>query len=93
MSDYINYGKAGIFVNEDADEKNKRPHLTGTIEITADIPKGTKLRIAGWNNYQGDKLKSIGLNLSSKVGGEDDTYEKQKDGKPYTAKVDENLPF
>ena len=94
MSDYIQYGKSNIFINEDANKENKRPNLSGTIEITEDIPKGTMLRIAGWNNKQGDKLKSIGLNLSSKVGETSDkTYQKQSSGKSYEVSSDKNLPF
>ena len=49
-NEYKNYGKATIFHNEDANEENKRPNLSGSIEITEDIPKGTVLRIAGWTN-------------------------------------------
>ena len=45
MSDYKNYGKATIFHNKDADSENKRPNLSGSIEVTEDIPKGTMLRI------------------------------------------------
>lgn len=92
--EYKNYGKSTIFHNEDANEENKRPHFTGSIDVTENIPKGTKLRIAGWENRQGDVLKSIGLNLSSKVGEESsNSYEEQKGGKNYTAKVDEDIPF
>ncbi len=94
------YGKATIYSNEDANEENKRPNLSGSIEVTEDIPKGTMLRIAGWINKQGEILKSVGLSLSSKVGGESDsTYDHQKAGKSYTADVDtkgeddEDLPF
>ena len=101
MSDYINYGKSGIFENEDATQENKQPNFRGRVNIDIDIPKGTVLRIAGWNNYQGQKLKSIGLSLSSKVGetANDSTYDKQKAGKTYTADVDinggddEDIPF
>ena len=100
MSDYKNYGKATIFHNKDADSENKRPNLSGSIEVTEDIPKGTMLRIAGWINKQGEILKSVGLSLSSKVGGESDsTYDHQKAGKSYTVDVgtkggdDEDLPF
>ena len=34
MSDYNNHGKATIFNNEDANAENKRPNLSGMIEIT-----------------------------------------------------------
>ena len=44
MAEYNNHGKATIFHNEDANEDNKRPNLSGTIEVSEDIPKGTKLR-------------------------------------------------
>ena len=93
MSDYKNHGKATIFHNEDADSENKRPNLSGSIEVTEDIPKGTMLRIAGWINKQGEILKSVGMNLSSKIGGEqDNTYKKQTSGTSY--KVDgEDIPF
>jgi hypothetical protein len=94
MSDYNNHGKATIFNNEDANEENKRPNLSGMIEITEAIPAGTKLRIAGWTNYQGSILKSVGMNLSSKVGGEgDSTYQKQASGKSYEVSKDEDIPF
>jgi len=92
-NEYKNYGKATIFNNEDADSANKRPNLSGSIEVTEDIPKGTMLRIAGWINKQGEVMKSVGLNLSSKVGGEDDTYKKQTSGKTYEVGKDEDLPF
>ena len=93
MSEYNNHGKATIFFNEDANEENRRPNLSGTIEITEDIPKGTILRIAGWTNMQGSVLKSVGMNLSSKVGGEqDNTYKKQTSGKSYQVS-DEDIPF
>ena len=93
MSSYINYGKSGIFKNEEANAENKRPHFSGSIEITTDIPKGTKLQIAGWENKQGDVLKSIGLSLSSKI--EDDsnnTYDEQKSGSSYKVNEDD-VPF
>jgi|TARA_R110002020_G_scaffold73787_2_gene189267 hypothetical protein len=93
MSDFKNHGKATIFHNEDANEENKRPNLSGSIEITEDIPKGTVLRIAGWTNYQGSVIKSVGMNLSSKVGGEDNTYKKQTSGQSYEVKKDEDIPF
>ena len=94
MSDYINYGKSGIFANEDATEENKQPHFRGRIEITEDIPKGTILRIAGWENKQGTILKSIGLSLSSKVGEtSDNTYKKQTEGTSYKVNEDDNIPF
>lgn len=95
MSDeYINYGKSGIFTNVDANEENKQPNYRGSIEVTQDIPKGTILRIAGWENKQGTVLKSIGLSLSSKVGETaDNTYKKQTSGSSYKAKVDEDIPF
>ena len=94
MSEYNNHGKATIFHNKDANEENKRPNLSGSIEITEDIPKGTILRIAGWTNYQGSVLKSVGMNLSSKVGGEgDSTYKKQTSGQSYEVSKDEDIPF
>ena len=94
MPDYNNHGKATIFHNEDANADNKRPNLSGTIEVTEAIPAGTKLRIAGWTNYQGSILKSVGMNLSSKVGGEgDSTYQKQASGKSYEVSKDEDIPF
>ena len=95
MSDeYINYGKSGIFKNEDATEENKQPTYRGRIVVDTDIPKGTVLRIAGWENKQGSIVKSIGLSLSSKVGETaDDTYKKQSTGQSYDAKVDEDIPF
>ena len=93
MSDYNNHGKATIFHNEDANADNKRPNLSGTIEITEDIKAGTKLRIAGWTNFQGSVLKSVGMNLSSRVGGEDETYKKQTTGKSYEVSKDEDIPF
>ena len=91
MASYINYGKSGIFKNEEANAENKRPHFSGSIEITTDIPKGTKLQIAGWENRQGDVLKSIGLSLSSKIEESENTYEDQKSGKSYN--VDSDVPF
>ena len=106
MSDFKTYGKATIYSNEDANEENKRPNLSGSIEIKEDIPAGTMLRIAGWLNFKGtaedaekakaelDKAQwSIGMNLSSKIGGEqDNTYKKQVSGASY--KVDgEDIPF
>ena len=94
MSDFKTYGKATIYSNEDANEENKRPNLSGSIEVTEDIPKGTMLRIAGWLNKQGENLKSVGLSLSSKVGGESDsTYKKQTSGQSYEVKKDEDIPF
>jgi len=94
MSDYKQYGKATIFHNEDADSENKRPNLSGSIEVTEDIPKGTMLRIAGWINKQGEVLKSVGLSLSSKVGGESDsTYKKLTSGTSYEVSKDEDIPF
>tara|TARA_Y100001963_G_C6441821_1_gene291742 strand:+ start:182 stop:487 length:306 start_codon:yes stop_codon:yes gene_type:complete len=101
MSDFINYGRSGIFLNEDATEENKQPKFRGNIIVDRDIPKGTVLRIAGWENKQGDKAKSISLALSSKVGetASDSTYNKQKSGKAYTTDVDinsgndEDIPF
>tara|TARA_Y100000401_G_C8187143_1_gene156936 strand:+ start:183 stop:467 length:285 start_codon:yes stop_codon:yes gene_type:complete len=94
MSDYTTYGKATIFHNEDANKENKRPDLSGSIKITEDIPAGTLLRIAGWSNFQGSVLKSVGMNLSSKVGGEsDDNYKKQTSGTSYKVDKDENIPF
>ena len=94
MSDFKTYGKATIYSNEDANEENKRPNLSGSIEVTEDIPKGTMLRIAGWLNKQGENLKSVGLSLSSKVGGESDsTYKKQTSGKSYEVSKDEDIPF
>lgn len=94
MAEYKKHGQATIFHNEDANEENKRPNLSGSIEITEDIPAGTKLRIAGWTNFQGSILKSVGMNLSSKVGGEgDSTYEKQTSGKSYEVSQDEDIPF
>ena len=94
MSDYINYGKSGIFKNEDATEENKQPTYRGRIVVDTDIPKGTVLRIAGWENKQGSIVKSIGLSLSSKVGETaDDTYNKQTSGQSYEVKKDEDIPF
>ena len=95
MSDYKNYGKSGIFKNDDATEDNKQPHYRGRIEITEDIPRGTILRIAGWENKQGSILKSIGLSLSSKVGetASDSNYKKQTQGSSYNVDKDENIPF
>ena len=93
MSDYKKYGQATIFSNEDATEENKRPNFTGSIDITEDIPKGTKLRIAGWSNKQGEVLKSIGLSLSSKVGeSSDNIYNEQKSGGSYKVN-EEDVPF
>ena len=93
-NEYKNYGKATIFNNEGADGVNKRPNLSGSIEVTEDIPKGTMLRIAGWSNYQGSVLKSVGLNLSSKVGGESEgTYKKQSTNKSYEVNTDKDMPF
>ena len=106
MSEYNKHGQATIFSNKDATEENKRPNLSGSIEIKEDIPAGTMLRIAGWLNYQGDeevvkkakesltKAKwSIGMNLSSKIGGEqDNTYQKQTSGSSYEVS-DEDIPF
>ena len=37
--EYKNYGKSTIFHNEDANEENKRPHFTGSIDVTENIPK------------------------------------------------------
>lgn len=85
MSEYINYGKATIYRNEDSNEQNKRPHFSGTIEITEEIPKGTKLRLAGWENLQGTKVKSIGFNLSSKAD--------EAGANQVSSKNDEDLPF
>ena len=94
MAEYKKHGQATIFHNEDANEENKRPNLSGSIEITEDIPAGTTLRIAGWINKQGNVLKSVGMNLSSKVGGEgDDTYQKQTSGNSYEVSKDEDIPF
>jgi hypothetical protein len=95
MSDeYINYGKSGIFKNEDATEENKQPAYRGRIVVDTDIPKGTVLRIAGWENRQGGVVKNIGLSLSSKVGETaDDTYKKQTQGSSYNVDKDENIPF
>lgn len=94
MAEYVKYGQATIFSNEEANEENKRPNFTGSIDITETIPSGTKLRIAGWANKQGQVLKSIGLSLSSKVGDDsDNTYDNQKSGKSYTTKVDGDVPF
>ena len=93
MAEYNNHGKATIYHNEDANEDNKRPNLSGTIEVSEDIPKGTKLRIAGWTNFQGSVLKSVGMNLSSKVGGESDDYKKQTSGSSYEVSKDEAIPF
>ena len=94
MSDFKTYGKATIYSNEDANEENKRPNLSGSIEVKEDIPAGTMLRIAGWLNKQGENLKSVGLSLSSKVGGESDsTYKKQTSGQSYEVSKDENIPF
>ena len=36
MSDYKNYGKATIYSNEDANSENKRPNLSGSIEVKED---------------------------------------------------------
>ena len=106
MSEYNKHGQATIFSNKDATEENKRPNLSGSIEIKEDIPKGTILRIAGWLNYQGDndqvekakdclnKAKwSVGMNLSSKVGGESDgNYKKQTSSSSYEV-GSEDIPF
>ena len=106
MSDYKQYGKATIYSNEDANSENKRPNLSGSIEVKEEIPAGTMLRIAGWVNFKGtvedaEKAQaelnkaqwSIGMNLSSKVGGEDNTYKKQTSGQSYEVKKDEDIPF
>ena len=91
MSEYIKHGQSTIFSNEDANSENKRPNFTGSLEIKEDIKKGTMLKIAGWENKQGDVLKSIGLSLSSKVEGSENPYESQKSGQSY--KVDSDVPF
>ena len=95
MSDeYINYGKSGVFLNQDANSENKQPNFRGSIEVDKDIPKGTILRIAGWENKQGSIVKSIGLSLSSKVGEtSENTYKKQSTKKSYEVDSDKGMPF
>jgi len=101
MSDqYINYGKGGIFKNDDATEENRQPQFRGKIVIDKDIPTGTVIRIAGWVNKQGEVVKSLGLSFSSKVGetaadavGSDSNYKKQTQGSSYNVDKDENIPF
>ena len=100
MSDYINYGKGGIFKNDDATTQNKQPNYRGKLVVDKDIPAGTVIRIAGWENFQGKILKSIGCVFSSKVGetasdavASDSNYKKQTQGSSYNVDKDENIPF
>ena len=93
MSEYIDFGKATIYDNADATEENRRPNLSGKIEVTRTIPAGTKLKIAGWYNKQGSVIKSVGMNLSAK-SDEVGVVESSNNAEPAqsTAK-DEDIPF
>ena len=57
-------GKVTLYINEEATEANRQPHLKGSIEVTEPIPAGTNLSVSGWLNYQGTKVKSTSLALS-----------------------------
>tara|TARA_Y100001951_G_C11037741_1_gene128499 strand:+ start:57 stop:296 length:240 start_codon:yes stop_codon:yes gene_type:complete len=71
MPEYKKFGRFTLFKNDDATEENKRPNFTGSMEVTEDIPKGTKLRYAGWINKQGNSVQGISCQLSTTISSTD----------------------
>ena len=65
MSEQKKGNDGALFINDNKEKGDKRPHFTGSIEID-----GTKYSLAAWKNLSANGVKYMSLKLSEwRTGG------------------------